>query len=330
MKIVLVICAAVAMVAAFPRKNEFQEHIDVVNSAQTTWKAGHNFGADTSMEFVKGLCGALSNPVMRASLPVKKFSNLENLPESFDAREKWGSTCPSTKEVRDQGSCGSCWAFGATEAMTDRICIHSNGASQFHLSAEDLATCCSTCGFGCNGGYPESAWQYFENSGIVTGGPYNSNQGCQPYKIPACDHHVPGSKNPCHGELPTPKCKHSCREGYNTSYVDDRHMSSSTYTVSDNQLEIAKEIMTNGPVEAAFTVYSDFPNYKSGVYQHTTGSALGGHAIKILGWGVEDGTPYWLVANSWNPRWGDKGFFKILRGSDHCGIESGVVAGIPK
>ena len=79
--------------------------------------------------------------------------------------------------------------------------------------------------------------------------------------------------------------------------------------------------MTKGPVEAGFTVFEDFLTYKSGVYQHKTGSRLGGHAIKILGWGVENGVKYWLVANSWNEDWGDKGFFKILRGSNHCGIE---------
>ena len=76
-------------------------------------------------------------------------------------------------------------------------------------------------------------------------------------------------------------------------------------------------------------VYADFLNYKSGVYRHTTGSALGGHAVKMVGWGVEDGTKYWLVANSWNTHWGDNGFFKILRGEDECGIEGGIVAGIP-
>lgn len=66
-----------------------------------------------------------------------------------------------------------------------------------------------------------------------------------------------------------------------------------------------------------------------GVYKHVTGEMLGGHAIKILGWGVENGTPYWLVANSWNSDWGDNGFFKILRGSDECGIESTISAGLP-
>lgn len=67
----------------------------------------------------------------------------------------------------------------------------------------------------------------------------------------------------------------------------------------------------------------------AGVYQHVQGRMLGGHAIRILGWGVEDSTPYWLIANSWNSDWGDNGYFKILRGSDHCGIESTINAGLP-
>ena len=44
----------------------------------------------------------------------------------------------------------------------------------------------------------------------------------------------------------------------------------------------------------------------TGVYQHVSGAPLGGHAVRLLGWGVEEGTPYWLVANSWNYDWGDK------------------------
>lgn len=72
--------------------------------------------------------------------------------------------------------------------------------------------------------------------------------------------------------------------------------------------------MTNGPAECAFTVYEDFLTYKTGVYVHKTGKALGGHAVKMMGWGVENSTPYWLIANSWNSDWGDKGFFKIIRG----------------
>lgn len=87
--------------------------------------------------------------------------------------------------------------------------------------------------------------------------------------------------------------------------------------------------MTNGPVEVLFFVYEDFYAYKNGVYQHKTGKNLGGHAVKILGWGVEKNQPYWLVANSWGTEWGDKGFFKILRGVDECGIEHEITYGQP-
>lgn len=65
------------------------------------------------------------------------------------------------------------------------------------------------------------------------------------------------------------------------------------------------------------------------MYKHVVGKVLGGHAIRILGWGVENNIPYWLVANSWNYDWGQNGFFKILRGVDECGIEGQINAGIP-
>ena len=75
---------------------------------------------------------------------------------------------------------------------------------------------------------------------------------------------------------------------------------------------IQTEIMNNGPVQTGFSVYQDFINYKSGVYQHTTGSFLGGHAVKIVGWGVENNVPYWLVANSWDVTWGLDGMWTLF------------------
>jgi cathepsin B len=89
-------------------------------------------------------------------------------------------------------------------------------------------------------------------------------------------------------------------------------------------------MFAHGPVEACFDVYEDFLGYKSGVYSHQTGDYLGGHCVKCIGWGVDsNGDPYWLCNNSWTTTWGDKGQFKILRGSDECGIEDDVVAGTP-
>uniref|UniRef100_A0A1I7WE26 Pept_C1 domain-containing protein n=1 Tax=Heterorhabditis bacteriophora TaxID=37862 RepID=A0A1I7WE26_HETBA len=67
------------------------------------------------------------------------------------------------------------------------------------------------------------------------------------------------------------------------------------------------EFCKHGPVEAAYTVYEDFYKYKKGIYVHTAGDVLGGHAVKIVGWGVENKVPYWIVANSWSSDWGENG-----------------------
>jgi len=306
------------------------EFINEINSKQATWKAGRNFGKNLPLDSLYQMMGSLPKTGMNR-LPLKDAlsETAQDIPDNFDAREQWPN-CPTIGEIRDQASCGSCWAFGAVEAMSDRICIHSDGKVKAHLSAENLVSCCRSCGFGCNGGYEDAAWSYWVKTGIVTGGNYNSSEGCQPYSIAACEHHVDGDRPPC-GDEPTPKCQKTCSvSNYPVEYQEDLYFGESAYGVSSNVEKIQREIMTNGPVEAALTVYADFVNYKSGVYQHVSGKALGGHAIKMLGWGVEDGTPYWLIANSWNSDWGDKGYFKILRGRNHCGIESQITAGLPK
>ena len=67
--------------------------------------------------------------------------------------------------------------------------------------------------------------------------------------------------------------------------------------------------------------------YFSGVYKHITGKLVGYHAVRVIGWGVEKNTPYWLAVNSWNKSWGDKGLFKVLRGSDEVEFEEYFTAG---
>lgn len=312
-----------------PLSDEMIHYIN--NVADTTWKAGKNFeGVPNAVEHVKRLCGVLKDP-NQPRLPVRVHAvDPSSLPDSFDAREQWPN-CPTIKEVRDQGSCGSCWVFGAVGAMSDRICIASGGNTNAHISAEDLLSCCDSCGDGCDGGFPPAAWDYFKSTGLVTGGQYGTHQGCRPYSIAPCEHHVNGSRPPCKSELdPTPKCVLKCEDGYTVPYSTDKHFGKSAYSLDDDEDQIRTEIMTHGPIEVDFQVYADFPSYKSGVYKHETGELLGGHAVRMIGWGVENGTPYWLIANSWNTDWGDNGFFKILRGKNECGIEQDGVAGEPK
>lgn len=303
---------------------------EFINSLNTTWRAGENFEHDRfPVENFKKLLGVHPD-AHNYRLPevVHEIPPNFEIPDKFFSQEKWPD-CPSIQEIRDQGSCGSCWAFGATEAMSDRTCIASQGRITGDISAEDLLSCCQGCGMGCNGGFPGAAWEYWVSKGLVTGGLYGSHQGCQPYAIPPCEHHTKGPRPACGNIVHTPKCVHLCERGYNVSYSNDKIFGKKAYALTKKVDQIQYEIMTNGPVEADFTVFSDFPNYKSGVYKRHSIMPMGGHAVRILGWGVEKNVPYWLVANSWNTDWGDKGYFKILRGHNECGIESDINAGIP-
>jgi len=121
-----------------------------------------------------------------------------------------------------------------------------------------------------------------------------------------------------------------CTGNLSKSWSTDKYFAKSSYSVSGEK-NIMTEIYNNGPVECAFQVYQDFMAYSGdAVYHHVTGQYLGGHAVKMLGWGVQNGEKYWLCANSWNTSWGNQGYFKIRKGSNECGIESTVWAGLPK
>lgn len=335
MKLLIVLSIVCISQCLNVKKEEYSDNfIDIVkfvNYINTTWKAQHNFDPDVyTPKDLKVLCGTRMELNLNNKLQnIFHVVNKEKIPGEFDAREQWPH-CPSISKIRDQGSCGSCWAFGAVEAMSDRYCIASNGKIQVDISSEDLLTCCGfECGDGCDGGFPSGAWRYWVSDGLVSGGLYNDDTSCQPYEIPPCEHHVTGDRPKCSEGGSTPRCDKTCEGNKTMTYKDDKHYGEKSYGVSSDVEQIQTEIMTNGPVEGAFTVYADFPTYKSGVYRHVTGGELGGHAIKIMGWGTENGSPYWLVANSWNTDWGDKGYFKILRGNNECGIESSVVAGTP-
>lgn len=322
----LCVLVTVSVTCAQPPNSLFYSKMaDYINKANTTWKAGQNFN-NIDFDNVRGLFGTWLNGPKLPEL-VHIIDDIE-LPKSFDARQQWPN-CPTISKITDQGSCGSCWAFGAVEAISDRICIHSGGRISVEISAEDLLTCCDDCGMGCSGGFGSSAWEYWERSGLVTGGLYGSRVGCRPYSIAPCEHHVNGTRPPCKAVQETPKCQERCIDGYSLSYPKDKHFGKQTYSLSADQKQIMTEVYKNGPVEASFTAYADFLLYKSGVYKHVTGDMLGGHSVKIIGWGEENGTPYWLVVNSWNNDWGEKGFFKMLRGNDECGFESEISAGIP-
>ncbi|CAD5207012.1 unnamed protein product [Bursaphelenchus okinawaensis] len=306
--------------------------VDYINEIQTTWTATKDsrfFGMKS--EEVRPFLGVLDAPEQYQNITSTHISIKANLPTDFDARKQWPKCSKIIGTIRDQSNCGSCWAVATVSAISDRICIHSDAKTLVHVSAQDLMSCCRNCGMGCNGGYPESAWDYYYSQGIVSGGQYGDTHTCRPYPFEPCAHHVDGTeyKN-CPSKIEkTPACNQRCVTRYLT-YSSDKHRSTGSVNVWRNEESIMQEVLTNGPVEAAFSVYEDFLTYKSGVYEHKAGRYAGGHAVRVIGWGVENGVKYWLVANSWNEGWGDEGTFKILRGKNHCGFEARMTSGIPK
>ncbi|KAK9164807.1 hypothetical protein Syun_005709 [Stephania yunnanensis] len=293
--------------------------VDQINRDPTAgWRATLNprFSNYTTAQFKRLLGVKKPTPQYHlGSVPILTHPKSLKLPSNFDARTVW-SHCTTITTILGHGHCGSCWAFGAVEALSDRFCIHFR--MNISLSVNDLLACCGfMCGDGCDGGYPIAAWKYLVRNGVVT-------NKCDPYFDDiGCSH--PG----CEPAFPTPKCEKKCKEK-NQIWEESKHFSVNAYRISSDPHDIMAEIYKNGPVEVSFTVYEDFAYYKSGVYKHVTGDVMGGHAVKLIGWGTtEEGDDYWLLANQWNRSWGDDGFFKIRRGTNECGIEDDVVAGLP-
>lgn len=270
----------------------------------------------------KRQCGSTLNSERKARLPVFSYSEADDIiPDSFDSRKDFGPLCASLiGTARDQSNCGSCWSFSTTTALEDRLCLEGKGgdetASRLKLSPLDTLSCCNSengCNsYGCDGGDPASAWDWFVSTGVVSGGDYGESGTCKPYAFPTCAHHVnvPDLK-PCSGdsEYSTPACETTCSN--NASYEGDKHRSLTAYTVEPTEKSIKIEILRNGPVSAAFMVYEDFLTYTGGIYHHVTGQSMGGHAVKLIGWGEENGVKFWLLLNSWNPSWGEQGAFRM-------------------
>jgi len=243
----------------------------------------------------------LMSPVGKSQKEVFYGAIRDDLPTSFDSRTQWPSCIHA---IRDQEQCGSCWAFAASEVLSDRFCIASKSKTDVILSPQELVSC-DTQDYGCQGGYVDKSWDYIRDTGIVADSclPYTSGDG----DSGSCPFN---SNNKCQDGSPFKR------------YQVTEHGQRTT-------IEDAKtDIVANGPLEAAFDVYDDFMSYQGGVYKRTSDNLLGGHAVKIVGWGVDtDGTEYWIVANSWNTSWGEDGFFRIAFGE--CNFEQSLWAGTP-
>ena len=231
---------------------------------------------------------------------------LQSLPRQFDIRTRFPH-CISSKVIINQGGCGACWAFASAGILADRLCI-SNIANiipspQYSINCDHkcLSNATLQCNVGCSGGYLESSLEFLIHHFVTT-------EQCIPYSSSDS------------------LCPHTCTDG-TPLRVGTNAWAASEIRRLPSEAHIQLSLFTAGSVAAGMDVYSDFETYKGGVYQRSACAEFKGrHAVKIIGWGEEEinathSSKYWLCQNSWGSKWGENGFFRILRGENHCGIE---------
>ncbi len=258
--------------------------------------------------------------VVKVTAPASKADALQeavassSIPSSFDARQKWPD---HIGPVLNQGQCGSCYLFAPSEILMDRLMI-SLGKPVFgsvSLSQQFLVDCFADQGQdpGCNGGVIQDAVQWMSDNPVPQGPPTYT-----------------GVQQACPGTAKIPKWYGNGPYGV---------VSSGSTSASAQRADIQREIMVNGPVAAAIIVYNDFQTWWSssassnGVYKATNTSQSntdGGHAIKVIGWGTQDNTPYWLIQNSWGATGGidGSGVYMLYDSTSPAGsgFYTGVVA----
>ncbi|GAV72806.1 Peptidase_C1 domain-containing protein/Inhibitor_I29 domain-containing protein [Cephalotus follicularis] len=268
----------------------FSENLDLIrstnNKALPYTLALNHFADWTWEEFQRHRLGAAQN----CSATLKGNHKLTDVvvPEVKDWRNE-GIVSP----VKDQGHCGSCWTFSTTGAL--EAAYHQAFGKGISLSEQQLVDCARAFNnFGCNGGLPSQAFEYIKwNGGLDTEAayPYTGKDGA---------------------------CKFSS-ENVGVQVIESVNI---TLGAED---ELKHAVATVRPVSVAFQVVNGFRFYKSGVYTSDTCGTTPmdvNHAVVAVGYGVEDGVPYWLIKNSWGESWGDNGYFKMELGKNMCGVST--------
>ena len=172
--VTLVLCASAGPAIFKDDNSELlpQSTIDYINSVQSSWVASKEWVGTMTLGQAKSF---VSSHLTREDMPAEynwgALLNSFTAPTSFDSRTRWPKCI---HPIRDQGQCGSCWAFAASEALSDKFCISSKGATDVVLSPQYLVDC-DTKSHGCSGGYPNLAWKFMQQNGL----PLDS---CVPYE----------------------------------------------------------------------------------------------------------------------------------------------------
>merc|ERR1712110_471798 len=190
--------------------------------------------------------------------------------------------------VKNQGQCGSCWAFSTTGALEGAYEIASG--KLVSLSEQQLVDC-DKVDAGCNGGLMDNGFSFFEKNAACSESSY-------PYKASGFSY----QKSSCTVEIP---------KGGVTGYKD----------VSGGESGLASAVQQQ-PVSVAIEAdQMSFQLYNGGVMTGTCGTQLD-HGVLVVGFGTDSGSEYWKVKNSWGASWGENGYIRMIRGQNQCGISN--------
>lgn len=182
--------------------------------------------------------------------------------------------------------------------------------AQVNLAPQVLLNCGNAGS--CNGGDPLGAYRYINQNGIT-------DETCAVYQAEDLDC---SDINVCRNCQPGQGC--FAQTNFTTYYVDE-------YGPVSGEKEMMSEIFARGPISCGVSVTDEFEAYKGGVFKDTTGAKGINHEISVTGWGVDtDGTPFWVVRNSWGTYWGEQGWARVFRGDNNIGIESACSFGVPR
>ena len=252
------------------------------------------------------------------STPPSATVKLENLPFSFDWRKVNGTVFVTKIHFQSVPKyCGSCWAFAVTSALSDRIKILQRAQEvDINLSVQALIDC--QAGGTCHGGSPNAAHAFIHKNGVT-------DDTCAPYM--ATDSYFV-SQLPCTETM----CRYCDRFGNCRAVNATRHYIVEHGTIWPYQVHhMMAEIYTRGPIVCLMYAHSEaFDKYTGGIITEETVYPEITHAVSLVGWGTENGVPYWVGRNSYGTRWGEKGWFRIKRGSNTLLIESGCSWAVPK
>ncbi|WCJ32696.1 Cysteine proteinases superfamily protein [Euphorbia peplus] len=271
------------------RFNIFKQNVQFIESfnkaGAKSYKLGTNQFADLTNQEFKSRNGFKGH--MRSEQAGSfRYENISSVPTSMDWREN-GAVTP----IKDQGQCGSCWAF-STVAAVEGITQLTTG-KLISLSEQELVDCDTRVNRGCQGGFMDNGFKFIiENNGITTETNY-------PYE--AAD-----------GTCNTMESANSAAKI--TGYED----------VPPNDEAALMNAVASQPISVAIDAGgSEFQFYKSGVFAGSCGTELN-HGVTAVGYGSNDGMNFWLVKNSWGTQWGEEGYIRIQKDIDAkeglCGI----------